>query len=152
MIDTMETTQRQKIVLLVEDSPSDVFLTSEAIRKSVEDPIIYTVRDGEEALDFLYRRGDHKDAPRPDIVILDINLPKMSGFDVLQEMNKTPSLEIIPVVILTTSSDQDDIVRSYRLHASSYMTKPVDPERLRDAILSFDNFWFSVVDLPILDE
>jgi CheY-like chemotaxis protein len=148
----MKNPQRQKIVLLVEDSPSDVFLTSEAVRESVEDPVILTARDGEEALDFLYRRGEHSDAPRPDIVILDINLPKISGFDVLREMNRDPSLEIIPVVILTTSSDQEDIIRSYRLHASSYMTKPVDAERLRDAILSFDQFWFSVVDLPILDE
>ncbi len=148
----METQERQKTVLLVEDSPSDVYLTSEAIKSSVKDPIIYNARDGEEALDFLYRRGDHEDAPRPDIVILDINLPKKSGFEVLREMNEDPSLEIIPVVILTTSSDQKDIVRSYRLHASSYMTKPVDAERLQDAILSFDQFWFSVVDLPILDK
>ena len=138
-------------MLLVEDSPSDVFLTSDAIRQSVEDPIIHTARDGEEALDFLYQRGDHSDAPRPDIVILDINLPKKTGFEVLQEMNEDPSLEIIPVVILTTSTDQEDIVTSLRLHASSYMTKPVDVERLSDAILSFDQFWFSVVDLPILD-
>jgi CheY-like chemotaxis protein len=148
----METLQQRKTVLLVEDSPSDVFLTTEAIKDSVADPRIFTVRDGEAALDFLYRRGDHADAPRPDIIILDINLPKMSGFQVLQEMNRDPSLEIIPVVILTTSTDQDDIVRSYRLHASSYMTKPVDGARLKDAILSFDQFWFSVVDLPILDQ
>ena len=148
----METQQRSKIVLLVEDSPSDIFLTTEAIKEGIADLDIYTVHDGEEALDFLYRRGNHRSAPRPDIVILDINLPKMSGFDVLQEMNRDPSLEIIPVVILTTSSNQDDIVRSYRLHASSYLTKPVDAERLRDAILSFDNFWFSVVDLPIVDD
>ena len=100
----------------------------------------------------MYRRGDHADAPRPDIVILDLNLPRMSGFDVLEEMNEDPSLEIIPVIILTTSADHDDAVRSYRLHASSYMTKPVDTDRFVDAIQSFDNFWFSVVDLPILDD
>lgn len=145
------TEQKRKIVLLVEDSPSDAFLTTDAIRKSVEDPVIHHARDGEDALDFLYRRGSHANAPRPDIVILDINLPKKSGFDVLQEMNLDPSLEIIPVVILTTSRDQDDIVQSLRLHASSYMTKPVDVERLSDAIMSFDQFWFSVVDLPIID-
>ena len=147
----MDEQKRRKTVLLVEDSPSDAFLTSDAIRQSVEDPIIHTARDGEEALDFLYRRGEHTDAPRPDIVILDINLPKKTGFEVLQEMNVDPALEIIPVVILTTSTDQEDIITSLRLHASSYMTKPVDVERLSDAILSFDQFWFSVVDLPILD-
>lgn len=147
----MTTTQRKKIVLLVEDSPSDAFLTMEALKESADKPIIHNVRDGEDALDFLYRRGEYTDAPRPDIVILDINLPKKSGFEVLEEMNADPSLEIIPVIILTTSSDQDDIVKSYRLHASSYMTKPVDIERFTDALQSFDNFWFSVVDLPIVD-
>ncbi|MEZ4521769.1 MAG: response regulator [Thermomicrobiales bacterium] len=148
----MTTEQRSKIVLLVEDSPSDAFLTTEAIEQCTAEPVVHTVRNGEDALDFLYRRGEFADAPRPDIVVLDLNLPKKSGFEVLEEMNRDPSLEIIPVIILTTSSDQEDIVKSYRLHASSYMTKPVDIQRFSDAIQSFDNFWFSVVDLPIVDD
>jgi CheY-like chemotaxis protein len=143
--------RRPAEVLLVEDSPSDAFLTVEALRESDDPPNIYTANDGEEALDFLHRRGAHVNAPRPDIVLLDLNLPRKSGFEVLSEIKSHPSLEIIPVVILTTSADQDDIIRSYRLHASSYMTKPVDIDRFNDAIRSFDNFWFSVVDLPIVD-
>jgi CheY-like chemotaxis protein len=138
-------------VLLVEDSPSDAFLTVEALRESDDPPNVHMVSDGEAALDFLHQRGAHAGAPRPDIVLLDLNLPRKSGFDVLTEIKAHPSLEIIPVVILTTSADQDDIIKSYRLHASSYMTKPVDIDRFNDAIRSFDNFWFSVVDLPIIE-
>ncbi|MBT3094955.1 response regulator, partial [Streptomyces sp. CBG30] len=106
------------------------------------------VRDGQEALDFLYRRGDHTDAPRPDLVLLDLNLPKYDGRQVLEQIKGDPELSLIPVVVLTTSSAEEDILRSYKLHANAYVTKPVDLDQFIAAVRQIDEFFVTVVRLP----
>ena len=135
-------------VLLVEDDPGDVLLTTEAFEHNKVGNALHVVRDGAEALDFLYRRGDHAAAPRPDLVLLDLNLPKRDGREVLEEIKSHPGLAAIPVVVLTTSSAEEDILRSYRLHANAYVTKPVDFDRFIDAIRQIDDFFVTVVRLP----
>ncbi|GAA0269908.1 response regulator [Actinomadura nitritigenes] len=144
----MTTTVQPITVLLVEDDPGDELMTREAFEHNKVGNALHVVRDGAEALDFLYRRGDHAAAPRPDLVLLDLNLPKRDGREVLEEIKSHPGLAAIPVVVLTTSSAEEDILRSYRLHANAYVTKPVDFDRFIDAIRQIDDFFVTVVRLP----
>ncbi|UDY22852.1 response regulator [Nocardioides sp. Kera G14] len=135
-------------VLLVEDDPGDELMTREAFEDNKIGNTLNVARDGEEALDFLYRRGEHTDAPRPDLVLLDLNLPKYDGREVLQVIKSDPELSSIPVVVLTTSSSEEDILRSYKLHANAYVTKPVDLEQFIAAVRQIDEFFVTVVRLP----
>ncbi|HCA86126.1 MAG TPA: two-component system response regulator [Streptomyces sp.] len=134
-------------VLLVEDDPGDVLMTREAFEDKIRNTL-HVARDGEEALDFLYRRGAHAGAPRPDLVLLDLNLPKYDGRQVLERIKSDPDLSTIPVVILTTSSAEEDILRSYKLHANAYVTKPVDLDQFVSAVRQIDEFFLTVVRLP----
>ncbi|SDL80654.1 response regulator [Streptomyces wuyuanensis] len=135
-------------VLLVEDDPGDELMTREAFEDNKIGNTLHVVRDGEEALDFLYRRGAHQDAPRPDLILLDLNLPKYDGRQVLERIKADSDLTHIPVVVLTTSAAEEDILRSYQLHASAYVTKPVDLEQFIAAIRKIDDFFVTVVRLP----
>ncbi|MEU0211206.1 response regulator [Streptomyces canus] len=135
-------------VLLVEDDPGDELMTREAFEDNKIGNTLHVVRDGEEALDFLYRRGDHADAPRPDLILLDLNLPKYDGRQVLEKIKSDPDLAHIPVVVLTTSAAEEDILRSYKLHANAYVTKPVDLDQFIAAVRQIDDFFVQVVRLP----
>jgi two-component system, chemotaxis family, response regulator Rcp1 len=135
-------------ILLVEDSPGDVRLTKEAFKDAKVHITLHVALDGAEAMAFLAREGKHVDAPRPDLILLDLNLPKKDGRSVLAEIKGNPHLKTIPVVILTTSSAEEDILKSYRLHANCYITKPVNLEGFLKVVRSIDNFWLSVVKLP----
>jgi chemotaxis family two-component system response regulator Rcp1 len=135
-------------VLLVEDSPGDVRLTQEAFKDAKVHINLHVASDGARAMAFLNREGEHADAPRPDLVLLDLNLPKKGGREVLQEIKESSTLKSIPVVILTTSSSEADILKSYQLHANCYITKPVGLEGFLTVVKSIDNFWLSVVKLP----
>lgn len=135
-------------VLLVEDDPGDELMTREAFEDNRILNRLHIARDGEEALDFLYRRGQHAGAPSIDLVLLDLNLPKYDGRQVLQQIRDDPQLTHTPVVILTTSSAEEDVLRSYRLHANAYVTKPVDASRFIAAVRQIDEFFLSVVRLP----
>jgi CheY-like chemotaxis protein len=135
-------------VLLVEDDPGDELMTREAFEENKVRNTLHVARDGEEALDFLNRRGAFADAPRPDLVLLDLNLPKFDGRQVLAEIKADENLRTIPVVVLTTSGAEEDILRSYQLHANAYVTKPVDFARFIQVVRQIDNFFVSVVRLP----
>ncbi|MFJ6632377.1 response regulator [Streptomyces sp. NPDC091376] len=135
-------------VLLVEDDPGDELMTREAFEDNKIGNTLHVVRDGEEALDFLYRQGEHAGAPRPDLILLDLNLPKYDGRQVLERIKADADLTHIPVVVLTTSGAEEDILRSYQLHASAYVTKPVDLEQFIAAIRKIDDFFVTVVRLP----
>ncbi|CAM5304738.1 response regulator [Streptomyces atroolivaceus] len=135
-------------VLLVEDDPGDELMTREAFEDNKIQNTLHVVRDGQEALDFLYRQGEYADAPRPDLVLLDLNLPRYDGRQVLERIKTDPELALIPVVVLTTSSAEEDILRSYKLHANAYVTKPVDLEQFIGAVRQIDDFFVSVVRLP----
>jgi two-component system, chemotaxis family, response regulator Rcp1 len=135
-------------VLLVEDSPGDIRLTQEALKDAKMHINLHVVRDGEQAMSFLMREGEYADAPRPDLILLDLNLPKKDGREVLQEIKENPTLKIIPVVILTTSASEGDILRSYLLHANCYITKPVSLDGFLTVVKSIEDFWMSVVKLP----
>jgi chemotaxis family two-component system response regulator Rcp1 len=135
-------------VLLVEDSPGDVRLTREAFKDAKMYLNLHVASDGAEAMAFLNREGDHANAPRPDLILLDLNLPKKDGREVLREIKESSMLKSIPVVILTTSASDADILRSYLLHANCYITKPVGLEGFLEVVKSIDNFWLSVVKLP----
>jgi chemotaxis family two-component system response regulator Rcp1 len=135
-------------VLLVEDSPGDVRLTREAFKDVKVHINLHVASDGAEAMEFLRREGAHSNAPRPDLILLDLNLPKKDGRQVLVEIKDSPTLKIIPVVILTTSASEADILRSYQLNANCYITKPVDLDEFLTVVKSIDNFWLSVVKLP----
>lgn len=135
-------------VLLVEDDPGDELMTREAFEDNKIRNTLHVVRDGEEALDFLYRRGEHADAPQPDLILLDLNLPKYDGRQVLEKIKSDPDLAHIPVVVLTTSSAEEDILRSYKLHANAYVTKPVDVEQFIAAVRQIDEFFVTIVRLP----
>ncbi|MEU3509422.1 response regulator [Streptomyces longwoodensis] len=135
-------------VLLVEDDPGDELMTREAFEDNKIGNTLHVVRDGEEALDFLYRRGQYTDAPRPDLILLDLNLPKYDGRQVLEKIKSDPDLSHIPVVVLTTSAAEEDILRSYKLHANAYVTKPVDLDQFIAAVRQIDDFFVQVVRLP----
>ena len=135
-------------VLLVEDSAGDVRLTREAFKDAKVHINLHVTSDGIEAMAFLRREGEHTNVPRPDLILLDLNLPKKDGREVLEEIKESPNLKSIPVVILTTSASEADILRSYRLHANCYITKPVDLDGFLKVVKSIDSFWLSVVKLP----
>ena len=135
-------------VLLVEDSPGDVRLTREAFKDAKVHINLHVASDGAKAMAFLKRDGEYASAPRPDLILLDLNLPKKDGREVLAEIKEDPALKTIPVVVLTTSSSEADILRSYQLHANCYITKPVGLEGFLTVVKSIDSFWMSVVRLP----
>ena len=135
-------------VLLVEDDPGDALIVREAFEHYKIRNTLHVVTDGEQALRFVHRAGEFADAPRPGLIMLDLNLPRRDGLEVLAELKADPALRVIPVVILTTSRSEEDVLRSYSLHANAYVTKPVEFERFMDAIRQIDNFFVTVVRLP----
>ncbi|WP_367128921.1 response regulator [Saccharothrix sp. HUAS TT1] len=135
-------------VLLVEDDPGDALMTQEAFEHHKIRNLLHVVRDGVEALEFLRRQGPYEDAPRPGLILLDLNLPKMDGREVLAEIKADETLRPIPVVVLTTSEAEEDILRSYNLHANAYVTKPVDFDRFIEVVRQIDDFFVTVVKLP----
>ena len=135
-------------ILLVEDNPGDERLTREALREGKVYHNLHWVKDGVEAMAFLKRQGKYADVPRPDIVLLDLNLPKKDGREVLEEIKSDEDLKRIPVVVLTTSKAEEDVLKTYNLHANCYVTKPVDLEKFIVVVKSIDVFWLTVVTLP----
>jgi CheY-like chemotaxis protein len=139
------------VILLAEDDPGDQELTRRALAQSRIRNELYIVEDGEEALDYLLRRGRYQDpdsSPKPDLMLLDLNMPKMDGKQLLQQMRADPSLRRIPVVALTTSEQENDIIRTYDLGANSYIVKPVDMDQFVNAIRVLKDYWFQIVVLP----
>jgi CheY-like chemotaxis protein len=139
---------REIEILLVEDNPGDVRLTIEALKDGKIRNHLSVASDGEEALGFLRRQGQYAKAPRPDLILLDLNLPKKDGREVLKEIKQEKDLKRIPVVVLTTSTAEKDIIKTYDLHANCYVTKPVDFEQFTNVVKSIEDFWFTVVKLP----
>lgn len=138
----------QRVVLLVEDSPGDVRLTQEAFRDAGKSIDLRVAADGLEAMAFLKREGVHADAPRPDFILLDLNLPRMDGIEVLTHIKEDESLKTIPTVILTTSDAEADILTSYQLQANCYLSKPVQLEEFESLVKSINDFWLTKVKLP----
>ncbi len=136
-------------VLLVEDDEGDILMTREAFEHYKIQNRLHVVTDGEQAMQFLHRRGTYADAPRPGLVLLDVNLPRRSGLEVLAELKQDDELLMIPVIMLTTSRAEEDIVRSYSLHANAFVSKPVDFEHFMDAIRQIDTFFLTLVELPV---
>ena len=135
-------------ILLVEDNPGDVRLIVEALRESKVIAAVAVAKDGIEALDMLHQRPPFEKEPRPDLILLDLNLPRMDGREFLEVIKKSSDFKHIPVVILTTSAAEQDIVQAYKLHANCFITKPVDLEQFINIVQSIDDFWFSIVQLP----
>ena len=135
-------------VLLVEDDPGDVMMTREAFHDYKLHNELHVVSDGAEAMAFLRQEGEYAGRPRPDLVLLDLNLPRMDGRQVLESIKSDPDLASIPVVVLTTSENEDDVLRSYSLHANAYVTKPVDFQRFIEVVRQIDDFFVTVVRLP----
>jgi CheY-like chemotaxis protein len=140
--------ERQIEILLVEDDPGDVMMTREAFQDYKLHNELHVVSDGAEAMAFLRQEGEYADRPRPDLVLLDLNLPRMDGRQVLEAIKSDPELASIPVVVLTTSENEDDVLRSYSLHANAYVTKPVDFQRFIEVVRQIDDFFVTVVRLP----
>jgi CheY-like chemotaxis protein len=145
---TDETDPRPIEILLVEDDEGDVLLTTEALEASSITNVMHVARNGEEGLRFLRRAPGYEDAPRPDIVLLDLNLPRVDGRQVLAEIKADRDLRRIPIIVLTTSEAEEDVLRSYDLHANAYVTKPVDFDRFLEVVQSIDEFFVTVVRLP----
>ena len=135
-------------ILLVEDDPGDELITREAFEHNKLKNRLHVAHDGEEGLDYLYKRGQFEGSPRPDLILLDLNLPKYDGRQLLEKIKSDPDLARIPVVVLTTSSAEEDIVKSYKLHANAYVTKPVDLDQFMKAVRQIDEFFVQVVRLP----
>ena len=135
-------------VLLIEDDSGDILIIREALETHEIRNILHVARDGQEGLDYLYQRGSHDGAPRPDLILLDLNLPKYDGRQLLERIKSDPDLCHIPIVVLSTSAAEDDILRSYRLHANAYVTKPVGFEQFMKVIREIDEFFVQVVRLP----
>ena len=136
-------------ILLVEDNPGDVRLTLEAFKENKLHNHLHVVGDGEEAMAFLRRESQYADAPRPDLILLDLNLPKKDGREVLAELKGDPDLKRIPVVILTVSAAEEDVLRTYDLHANCYVTKPVDLDEFIKVVKTIEDFWLTIVKLPL---
>jgi CheY-like chemotaxis protein len=147
MMDTL-TTARPIEILLVEDNPGDARLTREALREGRMRNRLHHARDGVEALAFLHREAPFEDAPLPDLILLDLNLPRKGGIQVLAEMKAEPRLRLIPVVVLTTSEAEQDVLRTYELHANCYITKPVDLDKFLAIVRAVEEFWVDIVKLP----
>lgn len=135
-------------ILLVEDNPGDVRLTREALKDAKVLNTLHVVEDGVSALDFLYRRPPYADAPRPDLILLDLNLPRKNGREVLAEIKADDRTKMIPVVVLTTSRAEEDVLRAYNLHANCYITKPVDFAQFTHIVRTIEDFWLTIVTLP----
>lgn len=135
-------------ILLVEDSPGDIRLTREALKEARVANRVHVARDGIEAMDFLHQRGSYFESPRPDLVLLDLNLPRMDGRKVLAEIKNDPGLSSIPIIILTTSDSEADVRRTYQLHANCYLVKPLDVNLFFNQIRSLEDFWLANVRLP----
>lgn len=135
-------------ILLVEDDPGDVRLTREALKGSKLRNNLHVVEDGEEAMEFLRKEGEFAESPRPDIILLDLNLPRKDGREVLEEIKEDSDLRRIPVVVLTTSENDEDILISYNLHANCYITKPVEMKQFVQIVKTIEGFWFTIVKLP----
>ena len=135
-------------ILLVEDNPGDVRLTQEALRDAKVRNNMYVARDGEDATAFLRQAGEYADAPRPDLILLDLNLPKKNGREVLKEIKSDADMRRIPVVVLTTSRAEEDIIKAYDLNANCYVTKPVDLDQFVQVVRSIEDFWLTIVKLP----
>ena len=135
-------------ILLVEDNPGDVRLTIEALKESKINNELMVAKDGEEALECLYQRGKYKESPRPDVILLDLNLPKVDGREVLNTIKADENLMQIPVIILTTSKSEEDIWKAYHLHANCYITKPIDMGEFLKVIRLTEQFWLTIVRLP----
>jgi chemotaxis family two-component system response regulator Rcp1 len=136
------------VILLVEDNSGDARLAMEALKEGKVRNKLHWVKDGVEAMEFLRREGEYHDAPRPDVVLLDLNLPRKDGREVLAEVKSDENLRRIPVVILTISADEQDILRSYDTHANCYITKPLDLDRFMEVVKSIEDFWLEIVKLP----
>ena len=135
-------------ILLVEDNPGDVRLTQEALREGKVINNMNVVADGVEAIAYLRQIGRHTGAPRPDVILLDLNLPRKDGREVLAEIKEDPDLKRIPVVVITSSKSEEDVLRSYNLHANCYVTKPVDLDQFVAVVKSIEDFWMGIVKLP----
>jgi len=135
-------------VLLAEDNPGDVMLTKKALKRGKLANNLHVVTDGVEALDYLRQNGEYEDVPRPDLILLDLNMPRKDGQDVLKELKDDDELRTIPVVVLTSSESEEDIAKSYELNANAYLTKPVDFDGFIEIVNRLENFWFKVVKLP----
>jgi CheY-like chemotaxis protein len=135
-------------ILLVEDSPDDAFMTMEGLREGKIRNTVHLVEDGVEALRFLRRQGPHAAAPRPDLILLDLSLPRLGGLEVLAEIKQDPELRAIPVVIMTCSKREEDVLKAYNRHANCYVTKPVDSEQFLGVVHKIEDFWLTVVKLP----
>lgn len=138
-------------ILLVEDSPSDAKLTISALKLAKVANELHHVEDGVQAMEFLRRQGKYEKVPRPDLILLDLNLPRKDGREVLKEMKEDPKYTNIPVIVLTTSNAEQDVLRSYQLHCNCYVTKPVNFDRFLECVQSIEHFWLSVVVLPTKD-
>lgn len=135
-------------ILLVEDNAPDIRLTQEALKESKIRNKLHVVRDGMEALAFLHRQGEYESAVRPDLILLDLNLPKKNGREVLAEIKADEDLSTIPVIILTVSGAEEDILKTYRLHANCYITKPIDLDQFIKVVRAIEDFWLTIVKLP----
>jgi len=135
-------------ILMVEDNPGDARLAQEALKDSKVQNAIYVVNDGVEAMDFLFKKGKFSNVPTPDLILLDLNLPKKDGREVLAEIKSDFHLKLIPVVILTISRAEEDILKSYDLHANCYITKPIDLDQFINVVRSIEDFWLTIVKLP----
>lgn len=142
------TTGRPIEILLAEDSSTDVMLTRAALKFAKMRNNLHVVKDGVEVMAFLRKEGQYADAPRPDLILLDLNMPRKDGREVLTEVKADDDFKSIPVVVLTTSQAQEDVIKAYGLHANCYISKPVDFEQFTNVVRAIDNFWFTVVTLP----
>ena len=138
-------------ILLVEDNLGDARLAAEALKENKVRNNLYHVVDGVEAMAFLKRSGDYATAPRPDLILLDLNLPRKDGREVLAEIKEDPELRLVPIVVLTTSEAEMDLVKTYDLHANAYIVKPIDLDRFIEVVQAIENFWFTIVKLPRLN-
>jgi CheY-like chemotaxis protein len=139
---------RRLVVLIVDDDPGDVLLIQEALEQAGHCRAIHVANDGQDAVTFLRRTGDHADAPRPDVVLLDLDMPRKNGHQVLAEIKNDPHLRVIPIIVLSTSQDPTDVLDSYLLHANAYVTKPAGPDALSAAVVQIDEFFSQVATLP----
>jgi two-component system, chemotaxis family, response regulator Rcp1 len=145
---TSEPRVRPIEILLVEDNPADVRLTVECLKEAKVANKLHAIMDGGKALDFLFHRGEYVDVPRPDVVLLDLNLPGIDGRTVLKQIKEDPILRVIPVVVITSSEAEADIIKSYESHANCFISKPIDFEGFLKIVHSIEDFWFEVVKLP----